>query len=274
LLLLIFLLTIWGLADNIHSQNQVNEITDVSTASGSLKSSTIYDLIRLKIQNTYLYDVAVIYYYDDFSDGYGPEDSDKMFNSSEKIPEIFTLIDNSPMAINGFSSLEGKNYVSVPISVRNRVEDDCIISADLSDFTEEFDVVLEDKFKKRYVNLRITSYTYTPLELGIEHERFVLHLTRNSGAKVPTGILENSETEENNIQIYSADKTLKVKIDNFMGGETTALGKIDIYSLNGQVITSMPATAGLHQFELASGHIYIVRVALGNQLTMKKVAVR
>ena len=119
-----------------NSQSQENEFSGVSTQENSLKSSTVYDLIRLKIKNPYLHDATVIYYYESFVDGKGPEDSNKMFNSSEKVPEIFTRIGNSAMAINGFSALDGRSHIEVPVSVRNRVCDECEIYASVDDFTD------------------------------------------------------------------------------------------------------------------------------------------
>ena len=261
------------LMEHVNSQNQENDFTGVSSLSGSLKSTTIYDLIRVKIENPYLYDQAVVYFYDGFSDGRGPEDSDKMFNSSEMIPEIFTRIGNEDFAINGFSSLEGKSYVSVPLSVRNRVADDCVISADLSDFTEEFDVVLEDKELERYTNLRTTTYAYTPFALGIEHERFVLHLSRKTISKVTTGIMDE-KSDEDNVHVYSKNEILNVDISSNALTNPVTTGKIEVFNLNGRKVTSRMANAGSNQIELAGGHIYIVSVALGNQITMKKVAVR
>ncbi|MGQ1890878.1 T9SS type A sorting domain-containing protein [Thermophagus sp. OGC60D27] len=261
------------LMESVNGQNQENKLTGVSNSSGSLKSTTIYDLIRVKIENPYLFDQAVIYFYEGFADGRGPEDSDKMFNSSEKIPEVFTRIGNENFAINGFSSLEEKNYVAIPLSVRNRVSDDCTISADLSDFTEEFDVVLEDKELERYSNLRTTSYSYTPTTIGIEHERFVLHLTRKTTARVPTGILDE-ESDAANIRVFSKNETLNVDISSHLLNNPAISGQIEVYHLNGRKVTSRMANAGLNQIELAGGHIYIVSVALGSQMTMKKVAVR
>jgi hypothetical protein len=235
-----------------NGQSQKNEFTGVSVEGNSLKSTTVYDLIRLKIENQYIYDAAVIYYYDSFSDGYGREDSDKMFNSSDKIPEIFTRIGNSAMAINGFAALNGRSYISVPISVRNRVFDECTISANLDDFAGEYDVVLEDKEKGQYTNLRTSTYTYTPSVLGIDHERFVMHLSRS--AKVATSVVEGFE-EENPILFTSNYNQLQVSIDETLLAGPGPQARIDVYSQNGQMVTSRRASSGFNQIELAGGQL-------------------
>lgn len=265
---LIFVFSSLALVAN--GQNQKNELTGVSSQSSLLKSSTVYDLIRLKIENSYLYDATVIYYYESFSDSKGPEDSDKMFNSSEKVPEIFTRINNKAMAINGFSALDGKSYVSVPLSVKNRIYDDCEISADLSDFTDEYDVVLEDKELGQYTNLKTSSYSYSPDVLGIENDRFVLHLSKSS--RVATSLLEGMEKED--IRFSSDYGELQVSIDAGLLAGPGPQGRIDVFDMGGKKQKSRPATAGLNQIELAGGQIYIVSVVVGNEKTTKKVAIR
>jgi hypothetical protein len=252
-------------------QNQTNEFTGVSVDGNSLKSTTVYDLIRLKIENQYIYDAAVIYYYDTFTDGYGREDSEKMFNSSEKIPEIFTRIGNSSLAINGFAALNGRSYISVPVSVRNRIFDECTISADLKDFTDEYDVVLEDKEKGQYTNLRTSTYTYTPSVLGVEHERFVMHLSRS--ARVSTSVLEGFHEEEP--VVFTSDyNTLEVSINETLLAGPGPQARIDVYSPDGRMVTSRRASSGFNQIELAGGQLYIVRVTVGDHRTTKKIAVR
>ncbi|PWE01389.1 T9SS type A sorting domain-containing protein [Marinilabilia rubra] len=261
----------FALVDVANGQNQRNESTGVDSQENLLKSSTIYDLIRLKIENQYLFDATVVYYYETFTDEKGPEDSDKMFNSSEKVPEIFTRIGSKAMAINGFSALDGKSYVSVPISVRNRIYDECEISADLADFTDEYDVVLEDKELGQYTNLKTSTYTYSPSVLGIEDDRFVLHLSRS--AKVATSIMEGMEQEEN-IHFSSDYGKLQVSIDADLLAGPGPQGRIEVYSMSGRMEASRPAVAGFNQIELAGGQIYIVSVVVGNEKTTKKLAIR
>ncbi len=262
----------FALFTTVNAQNQQNEFTGVSTEGSSLKSTTVYDLIRLKIENPYFYDVAVIYYYDTFSDGYGREDSDKMFNSSENIPEIFTRIGNSAMAINGFAALDDRSYISVPVSVRNRVWDECVISADLSDFSSDYDVVLEDVERGQYTNLRTSTYAYDPSVLGIENNRFVLHLSRSS--RVATAIDEDMTKMDDAINFTSDYGQLQVSIDNALLSGPGSQAKIDIFNRSGQQITSRSVGSGINNFELAGGQIYIVSVTLGDQRTTKKVAIR
>lgn len=268
---IITVILLMAISSIVSGQSQKNEFTGVSVDGNSLKSTTVYDLIRLKIENQYIYDAAVIYYYETFSDGYGREDSDKMFNSSEKIPEIFTRIGTSAMAINGYEALDGRSYVSVPVSVRNRIYDECTISANLDDFTDEYDVVLEDKEMGQYTNLRTATYTYTPSVLGVEHERFVMHLSRSS--KVVTSVVEGFETEEP-VLFTSDHNQLQVSIDESLLAGPGPQARIDVYSSNGRMVTSRRAASGFNQIELAGGQLYIVSVTAGNHRTTKKVAIR
>ncbi|MBN2636631.1 MAG: T9SS type A sorting domain-containing protein [Prolixibacteraceae bacterium] len=261
----------FALGAAVNGQKQRNEFTGVATEGNLLKSTTVYDLIRLKIENQYIYDATVIYYYDSFSDGLGREDSHKMFNSSDKIPEIFTRINNEAMAINGFSALNARSYIAVPVSVRNRIYDECTISALLEDFTDEYDVVLEDKELGQYTNLRTSVYSYTPSALGIENERFVLHLSRS--ARVITSVVDGFENEEP-VMVTSDYGQINVRIDENLLAAPGPQASIDVYSLSGRMVTSRKAASGFNQIELASGQLYIVNVNVGNHRTTKKVAVR
>ncbi len=258
----------FALTTIVNGQNQKNEFTGISTEKSSLKSSTLYDLIRLRIENEFVFDATVIYYYETFSDDRGPEDSDKMFNSSEKIPEIFTRIGNSAMAINGFADLDNRSSITVPISVRNRVWNECKISANLEDFPAEYDVVLEDVETGQFINLRKSNYSYSPSVLGTVHDRFILHLS--SSSKVATGISQEPQNNQNTIEFSSNYGQLNVHLNT----EMTSKAKIDVYTLTGQKVVTRQASSGLNQIELAGGQIYIVSVIVGDQLTTKKVAIR
>lgn len=269
---IVLVIVFFALTIKVNGQTQKNEFTEVSTEENSLKASTIYDVIRLKIENQYIFDATVIYYYETFSDGIGREDSEKMFNSSEKIPEIFTRVNNTAMAINGFSELGNQSYIAIPVSVRNRVWDECEISVKLDDFTDEYDVVLEDKEKGHYTNLRASTYKYTPSVLGTEHERFVLHLSRTS--QVTTNINEAPNKMEDEIRFSSDFGQLQVSISETLLAGSNQQAEINVYSRNGKKLVSRNATAGFNQIELTGGQIYIVSVKMGNQTTTKKVAVR
>ena len=133
-------------------------------------------------------------------------------------------------------------------------------------------MVLEDKEEGRYVNLRKATYSYTPKVLGIEHDRFVLHLTRSS--RVATTLLEDRSDMENDIRFSSGFNRLNVEMDaSFMAGPGPE-ARIEVFDRTGRKLKSRNATNGQNQIELAGGQIYIVRVNVGNQSVTKKVAVR
>ncbi|MDN5292089.1 MAG: hypothetical protein PWQ06_2328, partial [Anaerophaga sp.] len=87
-------------------------------------------------------------------------------------------------------------------------------------------------------------------------------------------MFDGLENTEEKIHFYSDYEMLKVSIENEVFAGSVRQGRIDVYSLNGRKLTSRIANAGVNQIELAGGQIYIVSVAVGNQTTTKKVAVR
>jgi hypothetical protein len=142
----------------------------------------------------------------------------------------------------------------------------------LSDFSSDYDVVLEDVERGQYTNLRTSTYAYDPSVLGIENNRFVLHLSRSS--RVATAIDEDMTKMDDAINFTSDYGQLQVSIDNALLSGPGSQAKIDIFNRSGQQITSRSVGSGINNFELAGGQIYIVSVTLGDQRTTKKVAIR
>jgi hypothetical protein len=163
--------------------------------------------------------------------------------------------------------------VSVPVSVRNRIWNECEISSSLEDFTDEYDVVLEDKEEGHYVNLRKSSYTYTPSVLGVEDDRFVLHLTKK--ANVSTNIFQQAEEDKKSgVDCVSGNGELFVNIEVGLLSNSVNRGEIEIFNSMGRKLVSHKAVTGQNKFNLAGGQIYIVRFNMGNFTTTNKVAIR
>ncbi len=239
--------------------------------NGSLKNTSAYDLLRLKIKNPYLFDATVIYFHESFQKGIGPEDSEKMFNSSSLIPEIFTRVSDVNLAIDGFPLLNGAS-MELPICVRNRVYDECEIYASLEDFMPDYSVVLEDTETFKYTNLREGSYKYTPSALGICADRFVLHLSK--GLLLATGINTPSNNGNENVVVKSGAGYLSIDIpSNWLPGFGGQAG-IEVYNLTGKKIKELSAGGGNTQVYLPQGQLYLVRVVAEGQQVIKKVVVR
>ena len=156
-----------------------NSARNHSVAGSRLKSSSTgsnADIIRIVANNGQSRDGAVIYFSSQSIDGMDAGDSEKRFNDSELVPEIYTRIGSAAAAINGTSRLD-ENIRTIPLSVRNKVANEVTLEFNLSMFSADYKVELEDKLTGDMVNLKSSpDYDYTPSAVGDVHDRFVLHI--------------------------------------------------------------------------------------------------
>ena len=227
------------------------------------------NIIRIAQANEYISDVAVLYFSDNYVETIDREDSEKMFNGSANIPEIYTRVGAKALAINGLPALNGTSY-AFPVSVRNRVAVEVTLSVNLEEFTSNYDVVLEDKVAGEWIDMRIAEgYTYTPEQMGDVHDRFVLHLNRVQ--QVPTSIDENDmQGAEQGITVIGKDESVLVKIDAklLINGQAS----IEVLDTNGHLVNSITTTSSESNLALPSvSGMYIVKVSAADQQETVKV---
>jgi hypothetical protein len=246
--------------------------TEISPALKSASSESQKNTLYLVQTNEYISNVAVISFADGYSESIDREDSEKMFNSSTNVPEIYTRVDSKALAINGLPALFGESY-AFPISVRNRVNGEVSFSANLDEFTSNFDVVLEDKVAGEWINLRtIDEYVYTPAQLGDVHDRFVLHL--NPVQQVPTVIEENNTQEnETGISIIGKKESVLVRINTGLLNSGEAV--IEVLDTNGRMVISKQTTSSETEVVLPSASgMYVIKVKTDGQHKTGKVLKR
>jgi hypothetical protein len=150
-----------------------------SVTGSKLKSSSTgnaSNVIRITSANNSSRDGAVIYFSSQSAEELDKGDSEKRFNDSELVPEIYTRIGNTATAINGGTQLDETSR-TIPLSVRNKVADDVTLAFNLAMFSADYSVKLEDKLTGDMVDLKSSpDYTYTPAAVGDVHDRFVLHI--------------------------------------------------------------------------------------------------
>lgn len=101
-------------------------ITDSQKAHGAnstLKSSSteaVANIIRVVAQNDKSRDGTIIYFSEESEDKFDKGDSQKYFNSSVNIPEVYTRIGREALAINGLAPFDGS--YEIPLSVRNLIK--------------------------------------------------------------------------------------------------------------------------------------------------------
>jgi hypothetical protein len=243
-------------------------VSDNSLPLKSTGNNSDRDVIRIVQSNDYISDVAVVYFDDYFQEGLDRSDSEKMMNSSKYIPEIFSRVDNKNLAINGLPSLVA-DQLSIPLSVRIREKGEVAISMVLDDFTEDYEVWLEDLELENQINMRdVEQYTYEWNNSGYNHNRFVMHLIRK--VEVPTGFSDPEEPEAGKIMISGHGDYALVKISPDLLADGNA--EIIMMDLNGRQVSSSQAVSAETEIQLpdATG-VYLIKVTAKDQQKTVKV---
>lgn len=253
------------------SVNLYPESRNHGTAISRLKSSSESgNVIRIEAENKFSRDGAVIFFKDGFTEGKDNGDSEKYFNDSKNIPEVYTIASGKPLAISGLPELS-EDYRAIPLSVKNRVEGSVTLKFDLRYFDNEYTAYLEDRDNGTYINLlQNNSYTYSVVTLGEVHDRFVVHLH-----KITTGIEEvlpeQGQTDGSDfIKIRSlGDKVLvSVSAELIQAGQ----GTIEVYSIDGRKLSDIPAASSRTFLILPQERgIYIVRAIFGRYVKSERV---
>ncbi|MGQ1888871.1 T9SS type A sorting domain-containing protein [Thermophagus sp. OGC60D27] len=240
----------------------------VALKSASTTKPSDYNLIRIQTDNGVAIDGTVLYFHESFLEEQGVEDSEKRFNSSLHIPEVYTVIGGEPLSINGMPVITA-DTLEIPLSVRNRVEGEVTLNVDLEQFTDRYDVYLEDRDAGAMVNLREASgYVYTPVELGDDHDRFVLHFAEVE--EVPTVIEHPQEEEAYQIRIVGRQNDALVKISPELLQASQAT--IEVADLNGRRINTIMTDNTETEVELPENSgVYLIRVTANGVVESEKV---
>jgi len=238
-------------------------------SSSSQDASKVYDLLRVQAENSHTRDGAVLYFHEKFTEGKGREDSEKRFNGSEDIPELYTRINEEAMSINGMPSLKADAY-QIPLSVRNRVEEEVTLHFNAENFRDDYDIYLEDKEKGSWLNVRkLDSYAYQPSQIGEDHERFVIHLEKVQS--VATDVKEALQNENiGGIAISGCRDYALVSIDENLLQPSEAT--VELLDINGRLILSRKTNSAETEVGLPDeSGVYVVRVHVGGKVKTEKV---
>jgi hypothetical protein len=253
----------------VKREARVKESDAPLKSASANEASKVYDLLRVQAQNSHSRDGAVLYFHEKFNEGKNREDSEKRFNGSKNVPEVYTRMNNQALSINGLPTLEEESY-QFPLSVRNRIEEDVTLQFNAENFSDDYDIFLEDRTKGRWINLKVLdSYAYTPTKQGDDHERFVIHIQKVK--EVPTGIeeaLQNENAGGIEINGYRNYALVGIEQDLLQSG----LATVELFDLNGRLIFSSQTTETETRISLpGESGVYIVRVNVGGVVKTEKV---
>jgi hypothetical protein len=239
--------------------------------NGSILKSTSTssaDVIRIETSNAYSRDGAVIYFSEGSAEGLDKGDSEKYFNDSKRIPEIYTRSGAASLAINGLPTIN-KEIIEIPLSTRNQVAGEVEMKFDISHFNSNHAILLEDRYNGTVVNLRSqNTYSYIAEAIGDNHDRFVLKL---HNITTNTDVIKDDEVNAGNeIQIRNAGSMILVTAS--MNLISQGPGVIEIFTVEGRKLQEVPAHSSrtLILMPKESG-VYIVRARFGNTVKSERL---
>lgn len=217
------------------------------------------NIFRLTVNNNNFKDEAVIGFYANAGSGVEDYDSEKRFAQSNNCPEIYTIVDNQDLAINGYNSNVDDNTV-VPLGIQSIIGGQFKFAATDNGFNTYDQVILEDQFTGKMVNILEDDYEFTINE-GVSDDRFLLHF---GGA--PAGINDGAG---NSIEIYAFNKQVYIK--------NTQPGQVAIYDILGKpVITDdIAGEKQVHKIDMSKYNgTFVVKYTSDKNVYSQKVTIQ
>lgn len=217
------------------------------------------NIFRLTVNNSDFKDEAVVGFYANAENGLEDYDSEKRFAQSNNCPEIYTIVDNQDLAINGYNSQVEENTV-VPLGIQSTTAGQFKFTATNNDFNTYNEVVLEDQFTGKMVNILENEYEFAVNE-GITNNRFLLHF---GGA--PTGIDDGTTGR---VQIYAHNKQVYIK-----NGQE---GQVAIYNILGKTVITEDITENKQVYKINMSDYsgtFVVKYTSNKKVYSQKVTIQ
>ena len=220
--------------------------------------------LKLKVSNENYFHEAIIGFNENASNDYDTYDSDILFADNVEVPHIYTVIGESELVINTYSSPMTEN-LAVTVGFKVGVAGDYTISTNVFEaFSSEQNLYLEDKETNEFINLQDNlSYTFHT-EATDGADRFVLHFAN------PTVGIEDIK-DVKNINIYTHENTVYVK--GLISNQT----RIVVYDMFGKEVASEIFENGdlntITLDKLATGN-YVVKLTTDNDVKTKTVFIQ
>ena len=184
------------------------------------------------------------------------EQYDGPFSNEGASIEFYSYLTTNKMAIQALPILTNSD-VEIPLGYQVVVSGTYTIQIDAEYLSQDFDIILEDRYEGTFIDLRQTSYTFTtsPTE---ENDRFFLNVQYRNTLNV-----EAFEVAEQQTHVLFENNELKT-MTNRTDFETIAL-----YDISGKQIIQGDYAETVAIPQIANG-IYIVKLTTENSIIVTK----
>ncbi|MCU4166382.1 T9SS type A sorting domain-containing protein [Carboxylicivirga caseinilyticus] len=235
--------------------------------SAALKSSNRnQNTLRINLQNEFTSSESVVALRDNGTFDFSKLDSKIRMESDNKLSYLYSLKSDNKAVINVLPT--EFDSCAIQIGFKAFCDGEHVLSVGgISTFDAEKEIILEDKVKGQFVDLRLTNnYTFTTNK-GICDDRFILHLLTGSldaEDEVPTSI--SNKNNDVSVSCIKGDIYIKCNWEEQSKG-------VSLYNLNGQLINSTLFTGTEHRMEWNKQGVYIIKVVGINQIHTQKIFV-
>ena len=228
-----------------------------------LKADNAHPVLRMNISNSKVNDETIILFNSNASNGLDIYDSEKMSNDNANIPEIYTVVENKQVVINGLNELLSKQDIALGFRT-GAANNFSLKLSEMSNFPAGTSILLEDKQLSKWQNLLdAPEYLFSSVA-DTSTTRFVLHLTKST-----TDI--NHVAEQENISIIKGENKL---ITLKLSGLQSYKGQIAVSTVLGQQV--MVEEIKGQETQLAANFqagVYLFTVLVDGRKVTKKIAI-
>lgn len=230
------------------------------------KENSVNKVLRLKVSNDLNEDETVVYFNENAANAYDAYDSPKMSNENAALPEIYTVVGNEQLAINGYNSLE--NISIVPLGFRTGLANNYSIEAsEISNFKSGTKIFLRDNVQNYEQELTLGTKFNFYSDKTNSTSRFSLIF---KAPNVPNAV---DQTGYNEVEVWinPENGNITVKNPNFPNNKST----IAVYNAIGQKLYQQPliSTYTTIDKKFVTG-VYMVTVESETQVVSRKIVLK
>jgi len=257
----------------IKATNSTNSLTfnnamrshqDQSIETNRLKvpKASTQKLLRLQVSNGTNKDETVLYFNSNAQNSIDEFDSQKMFNNVTDIPEIYTLIGNEKLVVNGMNDVQYDTEIPLGFSTL-QASDFSIKVSEFNNFDSNTSIILKDNDQQTEQDLTVgTAYNF---ESGVTNtsNRFRL-IFKTKGTT--TGIDSNSKKLSAQVFVNTQNQITIIAPEKCNYAVFNAIGQRQVDGI-------LKSTRESIYKRLNSG-IYFVELSTGGQREITKVVIR
>ncbi|MBT8384478.1 MAG: T9SS type A sorting domain-containing protein [Bacteroidia bacterium] len=216
----------------------------------------------LRLSGSMGYSPILIGFVPGATDSYESNYDGEFINEGAPI-EFYSYCDLYKLATQGRSELQPYQFVPISLGFQTTSAGNFTISVVLEYIDSNFDIILEDKLKNTFTDLREADYTFDLASATEDNNRFVMHYNFSE-------VLTNEDFVEvsNSIKHYFSNDELNSVID-FMVLPTS----LELFDIGGKVILKTSYKDKIQTKGLSPG-IYVVKYGFDQSKTISKKVIK